>query len=337
MTSPRPRAFSSTVRWIIGLAAVIIVAGTIAIWWAVAAQNKAADDAGSQTAVETGAPEASVSSGVLPTETRMGVVSIAARDLGALTAYYRDVIGLDVLEESAGIAVLGIDAPLIRLEQTDAAADDPRSAGLYHSAILFQDAASLAQTLVTVAEQAPHTFQGSSDHAVSLAFYLGDPEGNGIELYIDRPRDEWVWKDGKVVMGSAPLDPNAFIQENLEGDASGAASIGHVHLRVGDLDAARAFYSDILGFDITAESDGAVFYSAGGYHHHLATNTWQSDGAGMRPDAAGLRAITVAVPEASDLDALAQRLTDADIAHEARDGIVVTADPWGNAVRFVFS
>ncbi|MBD7957899.1 VOC family protein [Microbacterium sp. Sa4CUA7] len=253
-----------------------------------------------------------------------------------MTAYYRDVIGLDVMQESEGSVWLGLDAPLIRLDATASSADDPRAAGLYHSAILYADAPSLAQTLMRVAQVAPQSFQGSADHSVSLAFYVGDPEGNGVELYMDRPADEWVWEDGQVTMGSAPLDPNAFMQEHLDGDASGAATMGHVHLRVGDLQEARAFYADVLGFDVTAESEGALFYSAGGYHHHLATNTWQSAGAGARDDsAAGLRSLTVAVPAASDLDAVAARLADAGVAHDVHDDTVVAADPWGNTVRFV--
>ncbi|MGO3234497.1 MAG: VOC family protein [Microbacterium sp.] len=341
MTSPTRSPLSPTARWIIGLSAVVVLLGIVVVWWALAAQDSAAGDtAASEDPAQTSAPvdtEPPASSGILPAETRMDVVTIAARDLATMTEYYRDVIGLAVLEEPEGSVVLGIDGPLVRLEQTDAGADDPRTAGLYHSAILFDDAASLAQTLLNIAENAPESFQGSSDHAVSLAFYVGDPEGNGVELYIDRPRDEWVWEDGQVVMGSAALDPNQFIHENLDGDASGAASMGHVHLRVGDLDGARAFYSDVLGFDVTAESPGALFYSAGGYHHHLATNTWQSEGAGARPDSAGLRGITVAVPAASDLDSLVSRLAESGTAHEAHDDVVVTADPWGNTVRFVLS
>lgn len=340
MTSRTTRLpLSSTARWIIGLSAAIVVAGVILVWWAIVAQNGAAQDAAaSDSPAETAAPVttgAPTPSGVLPAETEMGVVTIAARDLNTMTRYYRDIVGLTVLEESDEVAVLGVDGPLIRLESTDAGADDPRSAGLYHSAILFDDAPSLARTLVNIAKLAPESYQGSADHAVSLAFYAVDPEGNGVELYVDQPREEWVWEDGQVVMGSAMLDPNQFIDENLEGDASGTATMGHVHLRVGDLDSARAFYSDVLGFDVTAEADGALFYSAGGYHHHLATNTWQSAGAGARDESAGLRGITVAVPAASDLEALIVRLTDAGIEHSAAEGSVVTADPWGNAVRFV--
>lgn len=306
------------------MGAILLVAATAWLWWFLA-DRAGADDSTSGPAT----------AGVLPAETEMGLIELSVRDLDVMTAYYRDAIGLTVLEQSEDAVELGRDTPLIRLEAAAEAPDDPRSAGLYHSAILFADAPSLAQTLLSIAQVAPESYQGSADHAVSLAFYVGDPEGNGVELYLDRPRDEWVWQDGQVTMGSAPLDPNAFISEYAGGDASGAATMGHVHLRVGDLADARTFYSDVLGFDVTAEADGALFYSAGGYHHHVATNTWQSAGAGLRPDTAGLNAITIAVPAASDLDAVAARLADAGIAHESADQAVATADPWGNVIRFV--
>lgn len=321
----------------------MLIGAAILVWWlttgradadsSMSAPANAATSTATPGAITGGdAPELS---GILPAETSMGVVDLAVRDLGAMTGFYRDVIGLDVIEQSDAVVILGREVPLIRLETTDAGADDPRSAGLYHSAILFADAPSLAQVLLRIAQQAPQSYQGSADHAVSLAFYIGDPEGNSIELYLDRPREEWVWQDGHVVMGSAPLDPNAFINEHAGGTASDAVEMGHVHLRVGDLETARTFYSEVLGFDVTAESDGALFYSAGGYHHHLATNTWQSAGAGARGVTAGLRGITVAVPAASDLDAIAMRLTDAGVSHESLERTVVTADPWGNTVRFV--
>lgn len=139
---------------------------------------------------------------------------------------------------------------------------------------------------------APQSYGGSADHAVSLAFYFADPDGNGLELYTDTPREDWVWQDGQVSMGSAPLDPNEFIQTHLGRSATttaaGGATMGHVHLRVGDLARARAFYADVLGFAVTAESDGALFHAVGGYHHHVATNTWGSAGAGEHPESLGL-------------------------------------------------
>ncbi|MCI2956117.1 VOC family protein [Agromyces atrinae] len=323
---------SRTGRWIAGGAVAALLLAGAGAWWLVAGS---ADAGPLASPTSTGSPEGPALTGVLPDATEMGAVELAVTDLDATAAYYRDAIGLTVLEESDTRVVLGHDTPLIQLDASDGGADDPRTAGLYHSAILFADAPSLAATLQNIAEKAPQSYQGSADHAVSLAFYFGDPEGNGVELYVDRPRDEWVWQDGQVVMGSEALDPNAFIEQNLSGDATGDAQMGHVHLRVGDVGEARAFYADVLGFDVTAESDGAIFYSAGGYHHHLATNSWQSAGAGPRGDGAGLRALTIRLPQASDLDAVAARLVDADVAHELADDVLVTADPWGNTIRFI--
>ncbi|MFC6234422.1 VOC family protein [Leucobacter soli] len=273
----------------------------------------------------------------LPDSTSMGVVELNVHDLPKVRAFYENAVGLAVLSESEGEAELGLDSPLLRLVSgSDGETGSTLSeAGLYHSAILYPDEASLARVLVNIATIAPETFQGSADHAVSQAFYFLDPEGNGLELYVDRPRSEWVWEDGEVQMGSELLDPAAFIQEHLntESDDTGSANMGHVHLKVGDLDEARAFYSEALGFAVTAQSDGALFYAAGGYHHHLATNTWQSDGAGARENSTGLGALTIAVPDEEAVDRIAERLEAAGHSYERSSTGLSTEDPWGNSVN----
>ncbi|MBO1901353.1 VOC family protein [Leucobacter weissii] len=279
-------------------------------------------------------------SAALPDDAAMGAVELNVRDLDLVRDYYADAVGLEVLSDSATGAELGLSTPLIRLVPIDEgeAGSTPNEAGLYHSAILYPDEAALARTLMTLAETAPDSFQGSADHAVSQAFYFADPEGNGLELYVDRPEDEWVWDDGEVRMGSAELDPNSFIQAHLDGDdrsPAAAASMGHVHLRVGDLAAAEAFYADALGFAVTSRADGAVFYSAGGYHHHLATNVWQSPGAEERSNPVGLGALTLTLAEEDQLDALVARLDEAGLEHRAFGTGVATADPWGNELRVV--
>lgn len=270
---------------------------------------------------------------LLPDDAAMGTVDLRVVDLPAMRDYYAEALGLPVLAEDADRVVLGFDAPLVTLVAGAAGADDPSQAGLYHTAILYPDEASLAAALVSVAGRAPQSYQGAADHAVSLAFYFGDPEGNGVELYVDRPRDEWVWEDGRVRMGSAFLDPNAFIAEHANGAEPTSAEVGHVHLRVGDLDRARAFYADTLGFAVTSEVDGALFYAAGGYHHHLATNTWVSLGAEDRTAGPGLGAFVVRVGSQDDVDAVAARLAAAGVAHQSSAGALETADPWGNVVR----
>ncbi|WP_298037303.1 VOC family protein [uncultured Microbacterium sp.] len=338
MTAPTSTRLSPTARWIFG--STIIIAALAVLIIGLALSERSTEPTAQPTSEQSSGP---VEAGPvitdpaarLPEATAMGEIEIAVQDLPTMTAFYRDILGLEILEQSDESVSLGHDESLIRLTATTGGADDPTSAGLYHSALLYPDAASLAQTLAGIAQLSPQSYQGSADHAVSLAFYIGDPEGNGVELYIDRPEDEWVWENGEVVMGSAFLDPNQFIDENLADDAVGTATMGHVHLRVGDLDEALAFYSGVLGFDVTAASDGALFYSAGGYHHHVATNTWQSSGAGERGETAGLRALTVTVPAASDIDDIASRLTDAGVENDSSGPALVTADPWGNTVRFV--
>ena len=168
------------------------------------------------------------------------------------------------------------------------------SAGLFHTAILFQNPRELAAAIIRIARHTPQLFTGTGDHHVSQAFYLDDPEGNGVELYTDRPRESWRRVDGEIQMDTLPLDPNAYLSQHLTEDAlettsSQAGMVGHVHLQVGDLAAAKAFYVDTLGFEATqSRYPGALFASAGGYHHHLGMNTWESRGAGERSPALGL-------------------------------------------------
>ncbi|QBE48419.1 VOC family protein [Leucobacter triazinivorans] len=319
-TSSTPR---SRILVLVSVAAVV-AAGIGAIVWGVVVSSRS-----SATNV---AP-----SSALPDDTAMGVVELSAHDLPKVRAYYEDAVGLTVLSETQNEVVLGLDEPLLRV--TSGAGGESGStlaeAGLYHSAILYPDAASLASTLVTLASVAPDSFQGSADHAVSQAFYFLDPEGNGLELYIDRPRSEWRWSDGEVQMGSAQLDPAAFIQEHLGAESvdPDAATMGHVHLKVGDLDEARAFYADALGFAVTSQTDGALFYAAGGYHHHLATNTWQSAGAGTRTNATGLGSLTITIPDDGTVDEIADRLDAAGHDSERSDSGLSVEDPWGNLVR----
>ena len=214
------------------------------------------------------------------------------------------------------------------------------SAGLFHTAILFETQEALAAALYSVAQHAPQTFTGSADHLVSQAFYLTDPEGNGVELYWDRARTDWSWVHGQVEMATLYLDPNAFLREHLtERAASGAtgqdaASVGHVHLSVGDAATARAFYVGALGFDETAGlGDQALFVSAGGYHHHMAMNVWNSRGAGPRMPALGLGRVDLDLPDADALGELGERLRHHGF--EVRDDgrTLSFDDPWLNLLH----
>jgi len=212
------------------------------------------------------------------------------------------------------------------------------SAGLFHTAILFETQAALAAALHSVARHAPATFTGSADHLVSQAFYLTDPEGNGIELYWDRDRTEWSWTHGQIEMGTLWLDPNEFLRTHLVDEAAAPASapatIGHVHLSVGDVDTARAFYVDALGFDTTAAlGSQALFVSAGGYHHHMAMNVWNSRGAGPRMPALGLGRVDLALPGSDALGELTERLRHHGVVVRDDGRTVSFDDPWNNALH----
>ncbi|WIE77280.1 VOC family protein [Curtobacterium sp. MCSS17_007] len=271
----------------------------------------------------------------------MGAVTLRVADLDTMVAYYRDGVGLAVLTNDGGTAVLGRGTtPIVVLEHAPAMRHAaPHEAGLFHTAILFDTQADLAAALYSVATKYPRTFTGSADHLVSNAFYFQDPEGNGVELYWDRDRTEWSWTHGMVDMATIYVDPNAFVQEHLTQDAVNAAAarpgrVGHVHLSVGDVATAKAFYVDRLGFATTAAmGDQALFVSAGGYHHHMAMNTWNSRGAGRRQQALGLGLVRIEVPGADDLGALVSRMHDTGV-QTADDGRTVAfEDPWANRIE----
>ncbi|MEV7972254.1 VOC family protein [Cellulomonas sp. NPDC089187] len=284
----------------------------------------------------------------LAADTAMGPVTLLVGDLDLQLRYYRDVLGLSVVErpderiEGVGrpdVVVLGrgSTALLVLRHFPDLPPTSRSQAGLFHTAILFDTRAALAGALASVAARAPQTYIGSADHLVSEAFYLTDPEGNGVELYWDRARDTWQYDDsGHVVMDSLLLDPNAFIDQHggqTVQTGAGRPVVGHVHLQVGDVPSARSFYVDALGFDVTAEWHGALFVSAGGYHHHLAVNTWNSAGAGPRASSLGLGEVTLVVPGTDDIGALRERLTHHGVGVQDDGGTVTFTDPWHNVVR----
>lgn len=276
--------------------------------------------------------------------TTMDAVTLRVGDLETMSSYYAGALALTPLEERTQgrevHRVLGRGTvPMVKLVHTpDLPGVDPRQAGLYHTAFLFDDEASLAATVYRAAQNPTSRFAGSSDHFVSEAFYFTDPEGNGIELYRDRPRSQWKYDDGEIFMTTEYLDPRAYLQRHLTQEALDAAAqhagrVGHVHLQVGDVAAARAFYVDALGFESTATGvPGALFASAGGYHHHIAMNTWHSAGAGPRAASLGLGDVAVSVPAREDLDALAERLSSRGIRFSDDGRAVRVSDPWGTQV-----
>ncbi|PZE28571.1 VOC family protein [Curtobacterium sp. MCLR17_055] len=277
---------------------------------------------------------------LLAADTGMGAVTLRVADLDAMIRYYRDGVRLSLLSHDGGVAVLGRGStPIVILEHAPAMQHaGPREAGLFHTAILFDTRADLAAALYSVATQYPASFTGSADHLVSNAFYFTDPEGNGVELYWDRDRTEWSWTHGMVDMDTKYVDPNAFLQSHLTQDALDTAAarpgrVGHVHLSVGDVDAARSFYVDTLGFETTAGFGDALFVSAGGYHHHMAMNTWNSRGAGRRQLALGLGLVRIEVPAADDLGALTERMRHGGVELADDGRTVAFDDPWANRIE----
>jgi catechol 2,3-dioxygenase len=278
---------------------------------------------------------------LLSADLTMGTVMLKVGDMTMMSNYYQKALGLDIVAEADGGQYLGRGStPLVHLQPAGGLHIPGRGeAGLFHTALLFNDQASLAATVATAAQYSPQAFAGSADHLVSEAFYFTDPEGNGIELYWDRPRDAWSWKNGEVEMASLALSPQHYLQQHLTeesvvGQRQSAADIGHVHLQVGDVKTAEQFYVNTLGFEKTSGFHGqALFVSAGGYHHHMAMNVWNSSGAGPRKDTLGLGEVLIQLPGKDDVGSLHERLTHHGIAVANTGAEITFNDPWNNRIR----
>jgi catechol 2,3-dioxygenase len=261
---------------------------------------------------------------MLPPDTSIAYVRLVVRDMKRALAFYHDALGLRMLASNAQQTLLAADSAgrfLIELiARADAIAQPRRSAGLYHVAIRLPSRAALARTVYRLVALGVR-FQGASDHQVSEAVYLADPDGNGLELYRDRPRSEWRMDGAQVAMGSDPLDMEALLREGAHDDGTWtgidpATDIGHVHLHVSNLARAEAFYCDALGFEVMQRNyPGALFVAAGGYHHHLGLNTWAGEGVPPAPEnAVGLRAFGMRIPDAGAWSATLERLRAAGAA-----------------------
>ncbi len=258
--------------------------------------------------------------------TTVGAVALTVSDIGRVRDFYERALGLQAQERPDGSVALGaLGGPTLVTLHADPSAPprDSRAPGLFHLAILFPTRADLAQALLRVAA-AGWPLSGASDHLVSEALYLSDPEGNGIELYGDRPREQWPHDDsGALQMATHALDLDDLLAQAggvTEPDPSAPprTRMGHVHLQVADIAAAKAFYHRVLGFDVTVEGyPGALFVAAGGYHHHLGLNTWNSAGSPpAAPGALGLRSYEIVLPHPDELDRVRARVADAGIALE---------------------
>jgi catechol 2,3-dioxygenase len=275
---------------------------------------------------ETGEP-------VVPETARMGRVALTVANLDDTVAFYRDVVGLAVQARNERAATLGAGgSPVLELlAAADAPPRDREQTGLFHTAFRVPSRAALGAALERIRERG--ALDGASDHYVSEALYCSDPEGNGVEIYTDRPRAEWPRnEDGTVEIGTAPLDLG-----DLAADSDGAAEappgtdLGHVHLEVSSLDRARAFYADRLGLGVQTEVRGASFLAAGEYHHHVGVNVWNG-----RTDPAGGRGLTwfeFLVPDAEAVATARRRLSAAGVPVTDRESGLEVRDPDGIAVR----
>jgi catechol 2,3-dioxygenase len=275
----------------------------------------------------------------LPATLRLGPVHLTVRNLDRSVSWYQDALGMFVHERDDATATLGAaDEPVVVLHEDPDARLPGREAGLYHYALLYPDRAELARAAVRLA-RARTPVQGASDHRTHEAIYLPDPDGNGIELAADRPREQWpagLGYDG----GPAPLDVDDLLSvvagEEPSDRVRPGLRVGHLHLHVGDIDEALGFYRDIVGFDVMALLPTAAFVSAGGYHHHLGLNVWRGHGVPpVPPRTVGLRHWTISLGDAAALSALRERLGDAGVASEEREGGLLVVDPSGNAALFV--
>jgi len=276
----------------------------------------------------------------------IGAVHLTISNLDRSVQFYESRLGCAVHRREGRTAVLGAGgADLLVFSESETAPRVRGTTGLYHFAILVPSRADLGRALRRLVDTRT-VLQGASDHGVSEALYLADPDGNGIEIYRDRPREQWPFTGSPgalakagLRMGADPLDLDGILAEPDDTAHSGLAPatvIGHMHLHVSHLDAAERFYVGVLGFDVTQRyGPGALFVSAGGYHHHIGLNTWAGVGAPPPPAGAiGLEHFVVELPDAAALGDTADRLDAAGVASERDDRTLRTHDPSGNAVKF---
>jgi catechol 2,3-dioxygenase len=297
------------------------------------------DPLDSRTSGRDATPSVAGAAPRLPDALRLGAVRLQVNDLARSLDYYTSVLGLRPVERAGGVTLHaeGETAPLVELEERSGTRPiRPNSRlGLYHFAILLPDRAALGRLLSHLAE---HDIRlGASDHLVSEALYLRDPDGLGIEVYADRPRSTWQYRQGELAMATDPLDADAVIAAG-RGEPWSAMPpgtvMGHVHLHVGDVHAASRFYHDAIGFDRVVWSyPGALFLSAGGYHHHLGVNSWAGDAPPPADDEAQLLEWRIVLPSDADARAVAERLERAGHRVTQESAGWLAHDPWGTAVR----
>lgn len=279
----------------------------------------------------------------LPPATRIGAVRLQVADLARSLAYYERVLGLrEVGRTSAGVSLgpVGGGSAIVELRERPGARPVPRRGrlGLFHFAILLPDRASLGRFVRHLSDIG--AYAGMSDHLVSEALYLTDPDGLGIEVYADRARDQWRYEGRELQMATIPLNVQDLVSAaggNSWVGMPNGTTIGHVHLHVGDLDQAAGFYHDALGFDKVVWSyPGALFLSAGGYHHHLGTNTWAAGAPPAAEDDARLVEWELVLPDAASVSSAAASVEKSGgTVERSSDGSVLARDPWGTPIRLL--
>ncbi len=275
----------------------------------------------------------------------VGTVTLKVANMERSLKFYTQLIGLELFKQEGRTAILGAgDRPILLLEEVPGAARLARNVtGLYHAAILFPTRHSLA---VKIQQLARINYPlGAGDHLVSEAFYLDDPDANGLELYADRPRSTWKWIGTQIQMATDPVDVASLFAELKPNDpalnnpaAPAGTKLGHMHLRVGNISKARAFYHDVLGFDIVAQMPTALFISAGGYHHHIGMNVWESNGGKPTPEnSAGLREFSISLPDQTELDRLTAQIEAAGIPVEHSGNSALVLDPFQTRIKLVLA
>ncbi|WP_261131962.1 VOC family protein [Bacillus sp. Marseille-Q3570] len=272
----------------------------------------------------------------------VGLVHLVVVDLKRSIDFYTDLLGFSVLEQKDGFVSLSTDGkiPLVTLEEKkDAEPKLRRTTGLYHFAILLPTREDLGASLKRLADKR-YPLHGGSDHLFSEALYLADPDGNGIEIYTDRPAEQWTWNEGELPFVSDPLDMEDLLKSGKTWDGLPADTvIGHIHLHVNDLEQAKRFYVEGLGFDITVPfRHQALFVASGGYHHHVGLNTWNGTGA-PRPQEteAGMKWYTIVFSSERQLMETATRLHALGYKADKEEHLVHTEDPSGNRIQLVVS
>ncbi len=278
-----------------------------------------------------------------PVALGIGEVALIVSDLRRAASFYQEVLGFELNSTDEFSSKLGLgEQDLLILRESPDAERHQGTAGLYHFAVLYPTRKDLASALSWVLKNGV-LIDGFADHHVSEAVYLRDPDGNGIELYRDRPRESWRFEHGELVMGTAPLDVSDLLTEaqtdRLRHGLPLGTRIGHVHLHVSELESSEAFYRGILGFDLMMHyGDSASFLSSGGYHHHIGINTWMGRGApGAVPGSLGMDYFRVEYPTQNALATVVARLGEAVVEPGPTDGEFFTTDPSGNRILLSLS